>query len=436
MKRTISLLFWFCVWALLAYLVSNPLILPGPLDAFRACIELLVSGNFWAACGFTIIEIAIAFFAAFILGCALGIISSTSKGFAVLMEPFIAGCKSIPVACLTVILMLFAGPFFLILAVVFLLVFPAYYTAAQTAYIEFGASKLHVLSSYGLTSKQIIFAYAGPYLLGYLRAISNSVVAMSWKAAIAAQVIGLLGVGLGDMVYRSKVILDIPQLFALTIFIVLFSFIAERSMQVLLKILQRQCTKRAIHVKKDTHMPAPKALVAEHISIAYGNNEIVNDAALSVEPGDILLLTGKTGSGKTSVFTYLAKTSDIRIGVLTQDGFFPPALTAIEAVVLLRSQKEGERLLSTLFPKAIPFEPLQNLSGGQVRLVELAIVLASHTSVLLLDEPFKGMDSDTKALAIRAILMYAKRRPLIISAHSTEDANALGAKVLEIAKLG
>lgn len=432
MKRIVPPLFWLILWELIALLVNNSLIFAGPAQTAAAAIKLFATDLFWISSAATILEIFASFVAAFVLGISFGLLGASISWAASLMHPFVAGCKSIPVACITVIFMLFAGPFFLVFAVVFLLVFPAYYTTTKEAYELYGTQTMQQLERMGLSGSQILFAFLAPHLLAYIRTTSKSVVGMSWKAAIAAQVIGLVGYGLGDMVYRSKVLLEIPELFALTALIVIFSLLAERAFFLMLLALRAFCEKRAVRAKKLHLVREPEGLTMpeppEHVSH-------IKQAKLlpkTVFPRECALLIGKTGAGKTSIFKKTIEETPLYVGYLSQEGLYAPDLRAQEMLSLFCEENEALAMLSSLGLEKRKDAFVRELSGGEKRLVELAFVLLSHTQALVLDEPFQGMDEKTRSLAIENILRYANKRPVIISAHSKADAQALSANVLVI----
>ena len=73
-----------------------------------------------------------------------------------------------------------------------------------------------------------------------------------------------------------------------------------------------------------------------------------------------------------------------------------------------------------------------SLSGGMRRRVAIVRALAAPSQLLLLDEPFQGLDSDTKSLLYPAILEAAAEKPVVIATHHLEEARALDAAVLHL----
>ena len=427
-----SVAFWLVVWELIALVVSNPLIFVGPIDTAIALIKELGSASFWTSVFITLLEVCSSFLLAFILGVSLSLVGSSVAVIKALLDPLVAFFKSVPVACITVILLLWTGPFFLVFFVVFLLVFPAFYGASQEAYRSFVSEEKNGLSTLSLSSKQLLYAYFLPRLVESIKHVSKSVVGMSWKAAIAAQVIGLVGLGLGDGVYRAKVLLDVPSLFALTFVVVGLSVLCEYGFLKSIEKVPSLLSKRALAAVPKKEHTEPAAITAQDVSVAFGDKELFSHVSFTVLPGNYLFFVGNVGSGKTSLAKLLLKTNAPSLAMLAQETVLPPYLTPYEALSLLAEPKRVKALLHTLYGKQHVSQRAELLSGGQRRLLALGMTLLSQSQGLILDEPFQGMDAEARARAKKAILRYAHRRPVIITAHDTTDVPDFKAEVFTL----
>lgn len=77
----------------------------------------------------------------------------------------------------------------------------------------------------------------------------------------------------------------------------------------------------------------------------------------------------------------------------------------------------------------------EKLSGGMRRRVALARALLFEAELVLLDEPFQGLDEDTHQRALAAVKKRTKGRPLLVISHDPADGPALGAKVRTLQEL-
>lgn len=96
------------------------------------------------------------------------------------------------------------------------------------------------------------------------------------------------------------------------------------------------------------------------------------------------------------------------------------------------SRKEAKQELSLLLPDECLNRPVSTLSGGMKRRAAIVRAVCFPGSIILMDEPFAGLDEETRLVAIAYILSRRRGRMLIFSSHQEEDAPNLGAKILHL----
>jgi osmoprotectant transport system ATP-binding protein len=174
----------------------------------------------------------------------------------------------------------------------------------------------------------------------------------------------------------------------------------------------------------------PPAIVLDGVSKVYsGGNAAVSDLSLEIEPGEVLVLVGTSGSGKTTTMKMINRLVEptagtIRVGgqdirgidpiqlrrsigyVIQEIGLFPH-MTVAKNVALVPSLKgwpkarQAERVTELLELVGLPSgeyadkHPHQ-LSGGQKQRVGVARALAGDPDILLMDEPFGALDPITR----------------------------------------
>ncbi len=181
----------------------------------------------------------------------------------------------------------------------------------------------------------------------------------------------------------------------------------------------------------------------KNLSLSYEGERVIENFSLSLEKGEKIVLMGPSGCGKSSLLSAIAgllapetgsvKTSG-RISFVFQEPRLLPWLSALENVNAVLSDSsaslaEAEKWLETVGLSSDGGKLPAELSGGMQQRVSIARALAYNGDILLLDEPLKGMDIDTKAAVWEQILSAAEGRTSILVTHDEEDARSFGGQV-------
>ena len=188
-------------------------------------------------------------------------------------------------------------------------------------------------------------------------------------------------------------------------------------------------------------------IVLSHICKAFGEKTVLSDFSMTLENGKSYALMGPSGVGKTTLLRILLSleskdSGEIsglpdRIAAVFQEERLIPTLSAVDNLrfVLKDEKKENiERLLILLGLGDSLDSPVSTLSGGMRRRVSLARALLFDSPLLLLDEPFKGLDEDTRLSAIAAVKAYKGERTLLFVTHDKDEAALLEAEILYMNK--
>ena len=191
-------------------------------------------------------------------------------------------------------------------------------------------------------------------------------------------------------------------------------------------------------------------VVFEGLSKAYGENRVLRGIDFVLGEGSVTCLMAPSGSGKTTLFRVLlgletANSGRVRgvepgrISMMFQEDRLCPTLTPVEnvALVLGRDASRGElrAMLEEILPAECLDQPALELSGGMRRRVSLARAVAYPSDLVVLDEPFTGLDAATKRRVIEFILRHRDGRTLLVATHGEEDVELLGARLLHLDEL-
>ena len=179
------------------------------------------------------------------------------------------------------------------------------------------------------------------------------------------------------------------------------------------------------------------------VTFAYGTTRICEGLNWMLPAHGILCLWGPSGCGKTTLLRLLAglekpqsgriEPSERKIAMVFQEDRLLPWMTVHQnASLACGDTARVDTLLDAVGLSDYAAATPNDISGGQQRRVALVRALAADSDVLLLDEPFTGLDEDTKELVFPLIREVAAQKPVVLVTHITAEAEALGATIIPL----
>ncbi|MDO5111632.1 MAG: ATP-binding cassette domain-containing protein [Clostridia bacterium] len=172
-----------------------------------------------------------------------------------------------------------------------------------------------------------------------------------------------------------------------------------------------------------------------NVTLGYAHKTVLQSLTFTFPERGVVGVLGSSGVGKTTLFKLLlgriqpdsGRVSGLagkRVSVVFQEDRLLSHLSALENVTLVNDGRDALPWLSAMQLREVANEPISALSGGMQRRVAIARALHYGGDILLLDEPFKGLDD-----ALRESILPAIKQafPLIIVAlHEQHEARAFG----------
>ena len=177
----------------------------------------------------------------------------------------------------------------------------------------------------------------------------------------------------------------------------------------------------------------------ERLSKAYGEKQVLKDFTAELPAGQICVLMGPSGCGKTTLLRILAGLEQADSGTITglpeqksmifQEDRLCENVSALSNLRLCApalSRKEGEALLSTLGLADSLRQPVREFSGGMKRRVAILRALCAEYELLLADEPFKGLDEETRLRTMEYFKARTLGKTVLLVTHEEEEADFFG----------
>ena len=144
-----------------------------------------------------------------------------------LLAPLVVTIKSVPVASFVILILVWVSSEHLSVAISFLMAFPIVYTTMLEGIEQTDRGLLEMADIFDIDPfNRLRFIYASQ-VLPYFQAACSLSLGMCWKAGIAAEVIGLPAMSIGEHLYEAKVYLATSDLFAWTLVIICISILGE-----------------------------------------------------------------------------------------------------------------------------------------------------------------------------------------------------------------
>jgi energy-coupling factor transport system ATP-binding protein len=190
-------------------------------------------------------------------------------------------------------------------------------------------------------------------------------------------------------------------------------------------------------------------ITTNKLSVNYGDKKALAPITLEIRSGEIVALMGRNGAGKSSLIKSLLKVIDFKgeVSTKTKIGYIPQDANDLlyhQSVKAECEQTDRDNnlapgttaaLLKKLAPTVSQSSHPRDLSEGQRLALVLAIVLAPNPEILILDEPTRGLDYESKGLLIEQLINRASSSAaVLIATHDVELVAEVATRIIILAE--
>lgn len=194
----------------------------------------------------------------------------------------------------------------------------------------------------------------------------------------------------------------------------------------------------------------------QNVTKKYGQEYALHDVSFELENGKIYGLLGPNGSGKSTSLKMMAglvhptsgsvyingkkvnRRMAQEVAYLTELDMFYDSFRVMDMVTFAASQfsdfdiDKARELLA--FMSLDPTQKIKQLSKGNRGRLKLVIALARHTSILLLDEPFSGLDPIVRESIVKGLISYVdfEQQTVVMATHEIDEIEGLLDEVIAI----
>lgn len=193
-------------------------------------------------------------------------------------------------------------------------------------------------------------------------------------------------------------------------------------------------------------------LEIDSIHKKFDHKSILSDIYLKCETNEIIGLLGRNGSGKSTLLKIIFGILDAdfkfvridgviknkisllfkEISYLPQENFIPNSFTVKKAIELSIESQNLKSFYNDEMIKSISDKKISHLSGGELRYLEIKLILSNPSKFVLLDEPYNGLSPIMIDKINQLIIENSNKKGIIITDHNYENVIKISTRLMLI----
>lgn len=221
-----AILLWVC-WIAVYALIGNDWLFPSFSATVREAVRLLGEKFFWKAFAATFLRTLAAFSLSFFPAAILAVVAYTVPAFGRFFAPVISAVRSLPTMAVLLIILVWTTPKTAPVIVAFLALFPLLYAGISAALSSVDPALVEMSRVYRVPLSARVFRLYLPSAAPYVLRESSAALSFALKLTVSAEVLANTYVSLGGLMQQSRIYVEMPALFALTLLVVSGGFALE-----------------------------------------------------------------------------------------------------------------------------------------------------------------------------------------------------------------
>ncbi|OON94579.1 MAG: hypothetical protein ATN32_01465 [Candidatus Epulonipiscium fishelsonii] len=219
---------WIIIWQISSSIINEPIFLPSPILVFSSLLELCTTQKFYQSIIFSFCNISFGCIMGILCGIFLAVIACKNAVVKYMLMPLMYTVKSIPVVSFIILILLWVSSSYLSIVISFLIVIPIIYTNVLIGIISTDKKLIEMAKLFNVNKLNVIKYIYALEVYPFFKSAVSVALGLSFKAGIAAELIGLPKNSIGENLYNAKIYLETANLFAWSIIIILLCIIFEK----------------------------------------------------------------------------------------------------------------------------------------------------------------------------------------------------------------
>jgi len=413
----LAILFLASAWQFVAFQIGYPAIFPSLFNLFKQVFGLFSSENFFLTVSITILRGILGFSFGFTFALILATIAVFSTFWKAFFHPIIIITRSVPVISFILIAILWFSPPYLPVFIAFVTMFPILFQNILTGLEQTDKKWLEMASVFAKTPyKQFISIYL-PASKDMIYDGISTAMGFGWRAIIIGEVLAQPIHGIGTSMKHAQAFINVSELIAWTVVAIGVSYLFEILIRYVRSIRYSKKTLKpgSYFIPVNNQNSRGMNIEVKDADKRFNDKYIFNSFSFIFDNKVVSCIKGPSGKGKTTLIRLLSGLEKTDSGTITlppsallsysfQDIRLLPWLTVYENIAYVVSTQVHKQEVCNLVAFLLEKMELSEhgdkypheLSGGEQQRVGLARALAARSDILLLDEPFTGLDAALK----------------------------------------